>query len=457
MKLTRFTTHVALALLATAHMTTHARAEDAPRGLAQLAALHPTYKDRATTSIADILRAAPNPEFAFLFTTFGLRYANAAEVVRPLIAEGRKPRVAIYLLNGPGRRNESRRPHIDFRADLKPDPFKAKLRANEGALMKELDAKIIAPARAFVDEMNQYADGLGKPRAQFILIPELEDNFRATDADTKAINNLVARIKGGFTGVKNVSYRRNPLGEGAPLDKFRLAGMPIETHSYRIQALDKLRKGDTLTGDGAHFLYSSESGAHGAPFPVQEPVAKFSDIKALLAKAKAKGVGVLLWRGEWQGISETSKSANPKQRFYIFPHIGTYQWDDLRELLHEGVKTPLPAPLTKIPTKPASTVKANPKDGADGFLWKPVSDSDGRLVVLSPRALTGKVVAMTVRTAGGAKIETSTYRGPGNGDREHHRFKKPGRDYPAGCIAQFLLSDGTARDYAIPSPSQRYD
>lgn len=458
MSLTKITALCALVLLG----STQARGEEAPRGLASLAALQPGFKDRSLQSMADILRAAENPELAFLFTTFGTKYENAAEIVKPLIAEGRSPRVAVYLLNGPGRRNESRRPYIDFQPKLKPPEFKAKLRdMKDAAFVADLDKKIMAPARAFVDAMNQYADGLKKPRAKFIMIPELEDNFEANDADTKAIKNLVVRMKAAFAGVANVSYRRNPLGERAPLDRFRLAGMPIETHSYRIATLDKLKRGDTLTGDGAHFLYSTESGAHGAPFPVQEPVAKFADVKALLARAKAKGVGVLLWRGEWQGISETSNTGDPKKRFYVFPQIGTYQWDDLRELLHEGVKGALPAPLTKIPTKPASTTKVVAKgtkvDGADGFLWKPVSDSDGRLVVLAPKDLTGRVVSMTVRTSAGAKLETSSYRGVGNGDREHHRFKKAGRDYPADCVAQFLLADGTARDYPIKAPSQRYD
>jgi hypothetical protein len=96
-------------------------------------------------------------------------------------------------------------------------------------------------------------------------------------------------------------------------------------------------------------------------------------------------------------------------------------------------------------------------DGGGGFLWKPVSDSNGKLVVLAPAGLTGKIRDCRVLRSSGAVIEAGRYVGVHNGGREHFRFNRPGRDYPAGCIAELRLKNGNRRHYVIPSPGQRYD
>lgn len=96
-------------------------------------------------------------------------------------------------------------------------------------------------------------------------------------------------------------------------------------------------------------------------------------------------------------------------------------------------------------------------DGPDNFLFKPVSDSDGRLVVLLPKNLTGDINGVTLKNRRGKEIEAGMYRGIGNGDREHFRFRSPGQDYPKNIIVEVELKNGETKTYKIPDPSKRYD
>jgi hypothetical protein len=100
---------------------------------------------------------------------------------------------------------------------------------------------------------------------------------------------------------------------------------------------------------------------------------------------------------------------------------------------------------------------SSPMDGPDNFLFKPVSDSDGRLVVLLPKNLTGDVQEVVLKNRRGKEIEAGMYRGIGNGDREHFRFRSPGQDYPKNITVEVTLKNGETKSYKIPDPSKRYD
>jgi hypothetical protein len=85
------------------------------------------------------------------------------------------------------------------------------------------------------------------------------------------------------------------------------------------------------------------------------------------------------------------------------------------------------------------------------FLWKPVSDSDGRLAVhVTP--------AGTVVVNG----ETGTMKGPGNGYAELGRFSKTGCGYGAGASVQILDREGVpltlngSDTITIPNGCNRY-
>ena len=94
---------------------------------------------------------------------------------------------------------------------------------------------------------------------------------------------------------------------------------------------------------------------------------------------------------------------------------------------------------------------------ADGFLWKPVSESDGKPVVLLPSSWTGKTARdATIYTPDGVRVESALYTGVGNGDREHYRFKERAGEYPA--TAQVRISAaGNTWAWTIDNPAKRYD
>lgn len=98
----------------------------------------------------------------------------------------------------------------------------------------------------------------------------------------------------------------------------------------------------------------------------------------------------------------------------------------------------------------------NPKDGGYGFLWKPKSDSDGKLAVHIPSMYTGKVDYISVVTPSGDE-ERGRNGGVGNGDRVLARFTKPGGSYPSNTKVVIHLSSGCTVTYVIPNTSIRVD
>lgn len=91
-----------------------------------------------------------------------------------------------------------------------------------------------------------------------------------------------------------------------------------------------------------------------------------------------------------------------------------------------------------------------------GFLWKPVSDSDGKLAILLPSAISEEVVDVKLLSPDHSKVlATGRFTGIGNGDRAHFRFAKPGDGYPAGLIVQATLKDGTTFEHRISRPNSR--
>lgn len=106
--------------------------------------------------------------------------------------------------------------------------------------------------------------------------------------------------------------------------------------------------------------------------------------------------------------------------------------------------------------KAVSTTGSEAATGADaGFLFKPISESDGKLVVLLPARLTGLVSGLSIVGPDGQVTESGRYRGVGNGGREHFRFSKPGGQYANGSTVQAKLITGEIVRYLISNTSQR--
>ncbi len=100
---------------------------------------------------------------------------------------------------------------------------------------------------------------------------------------------------------------------------------------------------------------------------------------------------------------------------------------------------------------------SEPMDGAEGFLFKPVSDSNGNLVILLPNALKNQVESVLLKNSAGELLEEGIQSGYGNGDREHFRFSKSGSDFPANLTVEVKLNDGSKQIYLIEDPAKRYD
>lgn len=90
-----------------------------------------------------------------------------------------------------------------------------------------------------------------------------------------------------------------------------------------------------------------------------------------------------------------------------------------------------------------------------GFLFKPISDSDGKLAILLPPRLTGLAQGVRLMSPSGELLETGRYSGNGNGDREHFRFTKPGGGYPDGLTVEVLIKGGEIVRYTIDETSER--
>ncbi len=106
--------------------------------------------------------------------------------------------------------------------------------------------------------------------------------------------------------------------------------------------------------------------------------------------------------------------------------------------------------------KAVGTAGSEAVTGTDaGFLFKPTSESDGKLVVLLPARLTGLVSGLSLIGPDGQVLESGRYRGVGNGGREHFRFSKPGGQYPNGSTVQAKLVTGEIVRYLISNTSQR--
>jgi hypothetical protein len=101
--------------------------------------------------------------------------------------------------------------------------------------------------------------------------------------------------------------------------------------------------------------------------------------------------------------------------------------------------------------------ESEPLDGPEGFLFKPVSDTTGNLVILLPHALKEQVESVILKNSAGEVLDQGNDGGYGNGDRQHFRFSKPGSEYPEQLTVEVKLEGGQKKVYLIEDPSLRYD
>ena len=119
--------------------------------------------------------------------------------------------------------------------------------------------------------------------------------------------------------------------------------------------------------------------------------------------------------------------------------------DDKEDDGPDEVATPV-VPSTAVPGKvePADVTTA----GSQDFLWKPVSDSNGKLVVIFPAAFNGRITNVAVNGERGAFSSIA------NGNRTHWRFGKPGSAYSAPAKVTATV-DGQPFSVTVATPGKR--
>lgn len=105
----------------------------------------------------------------------------------------------------------------------------------------------------------------------------------------------------------------------------------------------------------------------------------------------------------------------------------------------------------------AAVTEGDPVDGQGGFVFKPISETRGTLVIVTPNVLTSKIESLAVKTLTGETLEEGTFSGVANGGREHYRFTKPGSAFPKDVVVEIQMKDGSVKKYNIADPTKRYD
>ena len=110
---------------------------------------------------------------------------------------------------------------------------------------------------------------------------------------------------------------------------------------------------------------------------------------------------------------------------------------------------------------PVPTGAQPASDGGEGFLWKPESDSNGKLVVLLPSEFANAVDRVEIHSdlppTSATKLAEGKFSSIGNGDRPHYRFDKEGGEYGDNVHVVVFNSDGTTTTYDIDNGSERID
>jgi hypothetical protein len=95
--------------------------------------------------------------------------------------------------------------------------------------------------------------------------------------------------------------------------------------------------------------------------------------------------------------------------------------------------------------------------GGDGFLYKPVSESNGNLVILLPAYMQGEVTSVELLDSEGNSIESGDSSGPYEDGRPLFRFNDAGSGYPDNMTVQVQLASGEVKEYTIPDSAKRWE
>lgn len=96
-------------------------------------------------------------------------------------------------------------------------------------------------------------------------------------------------------------------------------------------------------------------------------------------------------------------------------------------------------------------------DGDGGFVFKPIADVTGNLMVLLPSLWDEETQSVTLKDKDGNEIEKGKLSTVGSDGRRSYQFSKPGASYGKEVVVEVKGTNGETTDYQIPDPSLRYD
>lgn len=105
------------------------------------------------------------------------------------------------------------------------------------------------------------------------------------------------------------------------------------------------------------------------------------------------------------------------------------------------------------------TPKGNKLDGAEGLLYKPLSYTQHKAILMLPPSYAGEVKSIVMRDENGKVVDRAKYFSGGNPvyPREKWVFRKRGEDLPENVTIQVKFKDGSVKNIKIAKPGERYD
>ncbi len=94
--------------------------------------------------------------------------------------------------------------------------------------------------------------------------------------------------------------------------------------------------------------------------------------------------------------------------------------------------------------------------GGNGFLYKPVSENDGKLVILLPSEMKGGGNSIELQDNNGNVIDQGVWYGDYEDGRPIFRFSKTGVDYPDNLTVRVKFGSELTKEYYIPDTSERW-
>lgn len=271
------------------------------------------------------------------------------------------------------------------------------------------------------------------------LAPDKSNKVSEEDLFAAVVRERVEALKGGEAATKFSTHLEAQKAALKKADGF------IPTEQATINALKKMVGDSSLTADEGSQIYSEAFAAsqlddnatalfdsRGGP---NDPTMAMATLDVALKQARGMIEKLASGETELTIKSLASATANGKSsNAAVTAPTGTLSGGDY-------------------------TPQGTTFDGPEGFLFKPITNNEGKLAVLLGQNLTSHVSSVLIKDSAGnileeGKLQTAGIKETG---REKWGFSKKGAAYPKDISVEVTLASGEVQRYQIPDPSKRYD